>query len=64
MTAPTESQAGVVIPYSRFLERLEQRRRVTVEVTVLEPPQIIDAEIVPVCANVVSPATPLDGFRK
>jgi hypothetical protein len=42
----TDSLTSVVIPYSRFEEYRNRRRRLAAELMVLERPRTIDAEVV------------------
>jgi hypothetical protein len=43
----SESPTSVVIPYSRFEECRDRRRRLAAELLVLDRPRTIDAEVVP-----------------
>ena len=47
----TDSLASVVIPYSRFVECQERRRRLAAELMLLNPPRTIDAEVIPAPAG-------------
>ena len=53
----TDSLANVVIPYARFVECQERRRRIAAELTLQTPPPAIEAALVPVPAD---RACPLD----
>jgi len=53
----TNSPANVVIPYSRFLECQERRRRIAAELTRGDRPPRIDADVVPVAVETASPQT-------
>jgi hypothetical protein len=53
----TDSRANVVIPFARFLECQKRRRRIAVELTRRDRPPTIDADVVPVRAEVASPQT-------
>lgn len=50
----TDSLANVVIPYSRFRECQERRRRIAAELTRRDRPPTIDADVVPVAAETAS----------
>lgn len=53
----TDSLANVVIPYSRFLECQEGRRRLAAELMPRDRPPTIDADVVPVADETTSPQT-------
>jgi hypothetical protein len=52
---PPDSLANVVIPYSRFQECQENRRRLAAERVPRDRPAPIDADVAPVAAPTVSP---------
>ena len=43
----SDSPTSVVIPYSRFEECQERRRKLAAELMLLDRPRTIDAEVVP-----------------
>jgi hypothetical protein len=53
----SDSLANVVIPYARFLECRERRRRIAAELTLLDPPPTIGAAVVPGPAETAVPQT-------
>ncbi len=53
----TDSLANVVIPYARFRECQERRRRITAELTGRDRPPTIDADVVPVAVETTAPQT-------
>lgn len=53
----TDSLANVVIPYARFLECQERRRRIAAELKLPDPPPTIEAAVVPGPADTAFPQT-------
>ncbi len=47
-----------VISYSRFLECQERRRKVVSELALRDPPQPIEADVLPAAAEAVIPQVP------